>query len=660
MESLFIEPEQTFEKSAAEVSLSEDANAWPNEILQELFRQVPFISDFDPHIVMDRVDAEKGFGFGHVEVTNKTEAANTPEMMATAGVKRIRIPVIIRDRKLQPFDTLVTTDSKMLPLTEARLRQAIFRPQSFDVTSKTPGDMSMISQLYPPNRQTHGFGGMGGMIMGAGDIGKQASVLETILPTINENDYLKVASQLSDERLQAAYHQNLSTKDSISKLASYEPSSTKTASILPDLIKPSVLQLSKDVEGYTLKTASHAFWAPLAQRIDRGEAVRRCGEKIVLAADLEGAATVAEGQMVQEGPEADRPESIKDYGLYKVQTEDGQELVGYVFPNLLDVTGKALPIALFTNGSQAAVQPDIVGVRAGEGQSLPSGRPRGHGCFYRVLPNGKAEATIPFDIQASFDQTGDVGMMATSFDGQPVQIMGFQPHIQNITMEGDHVLIPQDFQWLPLDRAADVSLVSTSDGVDKQASAVHSLLSVTVRSGGPDCFSFDGLPIEKIADGEKQFLSLNDSLFLLAGLGVDHAYGQKKLAEAMYWSEPTQIRVGRFLKTAETVHQETRKLAAKSLSMLPSLKVDLVKEAAVIPDPVAVDTVLSLGFINPENITTFISAIPVIDQAQMKMCELLIASRLGLREVPTTSLERAIKSTEQVLEGLKTMAFEQN
>ena len=73
----------------------------------------------------------------------------------------------------------------------------------------------------------------------------------------------------------------------------------------------------------------------------------------------------------------------------------------------------------------------------------------------------------------------------------------------------------------------------------------------------------------------------------------------------------------------------------------------------------AVDTVLWLGFINPENIGVFISYLPALDEAQKKMCELLLASRLGLRDVPTMALEKAIKATENSIEGLKVLAFQQ-
>jgi hypothetical protein len=82
------------------------------------------------------------------------------------------------------------------------------------------------------------------------------------------------------------------------------------------------------------------------------------------------------------------------------------------------------------------------------------------------------------------------------------------------------------------------------------------------------------------------------------------------------------------------------------------------KEAAVIPDPVAVDSVLSLGFLNPENVSAFVGYLPTLDEAQRRMCELLVGARLGLRELSDGALERAIRALEDVIEGLKIIAFQ--
>lgn len=674
MEDLFIDNDVHFEKTAAEVTLPEDANAWPNEILQELFKQAPYIADFEPHVVMDRVDGEKGYGFGHFEVGNKTAMLPSAgqDAEATAGVHKVRIPIIVKLNKLQALDVLVTEDSKMLPLTEGRLRQALFRPQAFDITSQTPGDHSMIGQLYPPYRQNYGFGG-GGATMTAG-MGKESSarpsLLAMVLPAACGEDIEKVATQIAeDEGLQALLLKNgHSTSRALSLLASAPTDMTKkVASSLPYMIRPTVAQLQKEHDGYLLKTANHAIWAPITQHIDRGEAVRRFGGKVVLAADMNGGATITEG------PEAEMPEEaapmegeaqlISEFGIYKVHDMEGNELLGYVFPNLLDLNGTLLPLALFTNGSQAAVQGEIVGTKAAETDvvTLPTGHPRGYGVFVRMGPEGH-EATLPFELQGSFDEGGDVVMMGSTFDGQPVQVAFNQPNIDRITVDGETVLVPQDFQWLPLNKENEVALASKPEEVTKPEAeeAKEASVTVTVRSDGQGTFSFEGPALEKLAYDEKSFLSINDALFLLGGLGVGHTYGQKKLAEAVTWSQPVSVRIGRSIETAGSVREDMLKQASAALEKFPSWRRNLVKEAAAIPDPTAVDTVLSLGFLNEENLGQFISYMPSIDQAQEKMCEMLIAARLGLREIPSGALERAIRSVEEVVEGLRVMAFQQN
>lgn len=821
---LFIEPTPV-EKTAAEVALSEDPNGWPNEIMQELYKQVPYVSDFEPTVIMDRVDAERGYGFGHVEVMNKSEVQRgaSPEGMEAAGIRQVRIPVVVREHMLQPLDVLVTDDSKMLPLTEMRLRQAVFRPQAFDITGRTPGDMSMIGQLYPPYRQNYGFGGGGatmsvgmgkesaklaamrerlkeaaaksevhhelkgharsllggaaggaaataamdalarkkvdfstlgkaglgaaggGLVAGLADLAsggwkdlkkadrrderaerlrkvavsyqwvmdkarsgaakaspsrlkgfadkmdaaatrnfklhnqrgsdlaraaertvehtKKASLLETILPTVNEADYIAFFDELKDPGLQAAYIKNAhATAPALSKLASCVPvTAEKTASALPDLIRPTVAQVRRGDDGYVLKTASHKFWAPLYQNLDRGELVRRFGEKVALATDMNGAVTMVEGAQDAVDPEADRPELVHDFGLYKVQDSEGRELVGFVLPNLIDLDGAALPLALFTNGSQAAIQGEIAGVRSGEGTSLPSAdAPSGNGCFYRVLPNGKAQATVPMNIQGGLGE-GETGasLLAETFDGRQVELHLGQPNLERIT-EGPNgdVLVPAAMKWLPLGAADEVELVSDPTLFGKAEEAKEAAIAIEIRAGGLDNFSLSGMLTDKLASAEKDFLSTDDVLFVLGGFGIDPAAAIPKLAQSYGQSRPERVYASRIIKHASEQVKEAHTRGAEALEKLPNLKQNLVKEAASIPDPMAVDTVLSLGFINPENLTSFVASLPKIEEAQNKLCEILMAARLGLQEVPTSPLERAIHAVEEVIEGLKVLAFQ--
>jgi hypothetical protein len=681
---LFFEPNVQFEKIAAEVMLPEDPNEWPNELMQELFKQVPYVADFEPHVTMDRVDAERGFGFGHVEVQNKTEIQHgaDPAAMESAGVKNARIPIIIKDRKLQPLDLLVTADSKVLPLTESRLRSAIFRPQVFDVTGRGPGDMSMVGQLYPPMRNVAGMGG-GGATMSVG-MGKEGggstsggSILEAIMPSVNESDYNALFAKIAENRgLQAAFSANAGAAPALRALATYEPApAAKLASAALDRLKPSVAQLRKEAEGYSLKTASHACWMPKTESMSRGEALRMFGSKVVIAADQTGAVTMMPGEGVTEGappaeggepqqnPEQDKPALITAFGAYKVQNDEGTELLGWVFPNLIDIDGKSLPISLFTNGSAKAVQGDIVGISAGAGSAVPEGPPQGSGCFYQTLANGKTQALVPMTINASMDSPGEGATVyhGETYDGTPVQV-SVQPNIQEVTLVDNHLLVPDTFSWLPLDKAQDVHLVENPEAWGAQAEAKQAFATVLLRCGGADSFALEGFPVDKLASDDRQFLTLDDTLFLFAGLGVDLDYAQTKMGEAAAWSRPVPVRVGRYIKTANDLAGQVREKTASVISLFTEaargLRKDLLKEAAVIPDPMAVDTVLSLGFLNPENLGVFISYMSVIDNAQAKMCELLLAARLGLREVPVGALEKAVKSTEEALEGLKVLAFQ--
>lgn len=701
---LFIRPSVEFEKMAAEVELPEDPNTWPKEILDELYKQVPYIADFHPHVVMQQVDAERRYGMGFVEIANQSETqmGTDPAMVQASGVRSVRIPVVVHDGKLYPFDLLVNDASNVLPLTESRLRQAIFRPQAFDVTSQTPGDQSMIGQLYPPYRQNYGFGGGGVTTPGMGKTGsaledfltkgasscsapapskspkaalklgkqKVGSVLQAILPTINQTDldgfWQKVGSDLG---LRAQFRKNAASNSRfLGMLAELEPTTaTKTASILPSLIKPSVVQVSRDSGSYMVKSASHLFWRPFTQHIDRGELVQRFGVKVAMDVDQAGAVTIADGAEA-EAPEAPQAALITESGFYKVRTEDGRELIGFVIPNLIDTDGEALPLASFTNGSHATVQSEIHGEKAGDGVNLPVGPAMGMGMFFTTTPHG-LQATIPMTLHGSHEMGGEPGtFVGETFDGRPVEV-SVQPNIQVPMGTPDgKLLLPATWQWSPMEKCQNVALVGSEDtfGGDesvetggeeegeekpKQANAY-----VTIRSDGTT-FSFSGPAVEKLAYAERSFLDIDDAMFLLAGLGVEQGHGAVKLAHATTGTRGEVVKVGRLLKLASDAHAEALGAARDYIAHLPALKVDLVKEASMIPDPMAVDTVLSLGFINPENVMTFISYLPRIDDAQQRMCELLLAARLGLQNIPASALERAVRSTEEAIEGLKVIAF---
>ena len=736
VQPLFLEPAHYLEKNAVEMRLPPDPNKWPMEIVQELYKQVPYIADFEPHVEMDRADGEKGYGFGHIAISNQTEApgGSSPEQLQAAGIRTVRVPIVIREGMLQPLDLLVTDDSKIIPLTEQRLRQAIFRPQAFDVTARTPGDQSMVGQLYPPYRQNYGMGG-GGMAMSTG-IGKQssatsdleryletealteknaamiddylagdrshartgkqsatmdfrvgnlgefiakhaadaskqpapklkkktASLLAAILPTIGVADYLGFTDALQEPGMHATFTKNAAaTYPSIKLLLSHDPSvrsNEKIAGMFDSLVQPTVAQVRRLNDGaYAIKIASHLYWKPSDSIVGRADVIQRFGEKVALAADTDGAVTmgVDADTVTPEAEAGSKASSIVHAGLYKVQDTQGREHIGAVIPNLMDLDGKELPISLFTNGTVSAVQSDIVGTPAGTAVDLPKSKPSGHGFFFKV-DGDRMYALIPMTFKASTTMPGQpTGLVGETFDGRPVEVSQ-QPNIQTVMQSPDgKLLIPQDWSWSSLSSTDEVDLISGEQDIDKEAQVAQYLESVAIRGSNSGVFTIDGLALDKVASEHKHSLDVDGAMFLLTALGVEPNCAIQKLGESMVGSGVVLVKVGRTIRDAgDEVAAARIKAAARQV---PSLRQDLFKEAAELTDPTAVDAILSLGFINPENMGTFVSYLPEIDEAQGHMCELLLAARLGMTATPVGALEKAIKSTEQVIEGLKVLAF---
>ena len=154
---------------------------------------------------------------------------------------------------------------------------------------------------------------------------------------------------------------------------------------------------------------------------------------------------------------------------------------------------------------------------------------------------------------------------------------------------------------------------------------------------------------------ETTFLDKDAAVFLGAILGQE----PEKLAHALdtMRGKGTQ-EIWITAKTPQTFREkyaEARSSAKVLLDKLPALRMDLVKEAVPLDDPSAVDKVLSVGFLNPENVSIFASYMPEIEGTVKKLSELLMAARLGLSSVDEGALQKAIVHLDKVVAGLKTL-----
>ena len=113
-----------------------------------------------------------------------------------------------------------------------------------------------------------------------------------------------------------------------------------------------------------------------------------------------------------------------------------------------------------------------------------------------------------------------------------------------------------------------------------------------------------------------------------------------------YKEKIDNMRVNLIKEAAEMVFVEAD---AKVLEPFIKIAEDKVKGAET------VDSMLSLNFVNSENIGKFKGYSPLLQLAASKLCQLAIASRLGVTQIDERDAVRAFKSIDNLVSDLELM-----
>jgi len=660
MELFLDDPNGLPKFAAAFTRLSENPDEWQAEIVNELFRQAPYAGEFTAKVIMNELDPERRYGMGAVEL--KTRQAVGPQDHSVPeyvqGVNKVLIPVVIKEGKLSPLDVFLSS-GKAMPLTEHRLRKAMFRPQLFEAVAKRPGDQDMMNTLFPPYR-SGGFGLGGNSRVGTMEQGKTASanipLVDAIHNTIKEADVKRVEDQLNaDPTLQAAILRNEATAGFMAKLARPRKalSDRQLTKIAMGLVRPKVIQVSKSRGGFMIKTAAPDTLAPEENEVTRPDAESIVGKDVVKNVERDGTVTISTDPVVRDSLSDAKIKVVDEFGEYKVRTKDGKELVGWVFPRCVDLGGVNLALAIFSNGSQSGVQENIAASPVGKGTNLIDGEPEGFGCFY-LARQGGAVAIVPMDIKGhGVGPDGTDEFQVSTMLGDAARIRKVEG-LNKVAEIGDGVYgIPQDCGWLPLRNMT--KLADSADEFTKTAQVRGSLDRIEVMYDQSGVYSMRGKPMEKLASAgvRHQYVDQDQTVFNMALLGVHPSTAKEKLAEARKASRWCSIEGVRPVTLASEKYAAAKAEARTFIENMPRIKSLLLKEAAALDDPMSVDKVLSVGFLNPENISTFVSYLPEFEDVLSKLSELLIASRLGLSTVDTGALERVVQHLDKVTGGLR-------
>jgi len=630
--------------------LGDNVDEWSQEITQEAYKQLPFLSEFEVNVVLDKVDEQKGFAYGSIELRSKSDM--TQEEQQLSPLDKVHVPIVVKDNMLSPLDVFLAGKS-FGHLTEGRLRAALFRPEKFDVPRTRPYDPSLVHDMYPPLRG--GFGGGGGVKTGA-------AMLEyvPILPQLQgqvRHDHVErlktacldpsVRAQLTngDEGVRAAFESgmNLVPSDRI-----------KVASVVKDSIRPNVVQLRALPDGRVMvKRANTDMYLQQEESVSMGTAQDMAGEEDMGAMlEGDGTLTASPNAPVKETMEAEEVKVADAFGLYKVQDTNGNTMIGWVFPQLMSMDMQPMPLSLFTNGSQYAVQEGVAGIMAGKSTDLPKGAPQGYGCLY-YIDHGTAKAFVPMTIKTTMrGPDGRIRFVAEDDMGQPCNFY-FSDAMKTVAKVGqEDYCVPSQVNWMPL--RGQTELVGNPMGFSKTSSANAARAELI---GDKDVFSWRGPAVAKLASSETKFINRADAEFIGVALGIYPPLVKEALDVV---ARGGAVKSFENLRSITPFHEKMAEAQASVKKDLADIPIPihnyfLAKEASILDDALTADKILGLGFLNAENVSTFIEMTPQLEATSSKIAEMLLASRLGMKDVSEVALERMLKALDDVIRGLKSL-----
>lgn len=605
-------------KTADETLLGDNVDNWQSEVASSAYSSLPYLSDYSVNVTLDKVNPDSNSAFGNLDIKNKFDAPNLNK-----DDRSVKVPLIIDNKHLKPLD-LMNIEGKMHPLSEAKLRQALFRPEIAELSDRYPSrDRYIGNQMSPP----YG-GGWGGFSYGM-DSGsaKYASLLDKI--HIDEADQKALAEKLaSDPSYEKVFSKNAAFATAITKIASYEaPEEIEEVDCIrfDKLNKREVL----------IKWASAKNYNPQVVKLSTAEAAQLAPESSdqIFALEPGGSLTATTNAAQKSTLDQDEVKEITEFGEYNVQDVEDNDLLGWVIP-LITLDGTAVPSYVFTNGSVWALQDRISGSRVGQGSNLPSHIPSGMGLFYSV-DAGRVLGTMPMEVSHS---EGDSYICQDQLGNQvTLEKLDIQTIVK---MEEGHYAIPSTMKFLRLPEEF-VALKEDGATFNKVATIDWTVLTKHAE----DLYSLRGFVSNEVPHEE---LSKDEVEFMLSTAGFDGGElikrAEKEKVVKIAGGTPLSVR-----------REKMKKRLSKEASFAPFKKIDWVKLASSFTDEETVDKLLSLGVLNQDNISKYSDFLPGFEEVEQKLADLLFGIRCGLSPVPEENAQLAMSHIGKLISGLRSL-----
>jgi len=650
--------------------LGSDVESWPEEIVTKVKERLPQAQSMSVMVQFKKKDDENGVATGSV--------------LVNSADKVVVIPIIIKDFMLYPLDIMIA-NSKLLPLTTDYFSAVMMKDQVFDKIEEFPTfgglgrfeDANLWNSIYPPSLGRYAYASAG------------YPVLEAVADSIDGSEFKawlkEPANEKTAARLLSGPHKDLVVKLANLQHVNMNEYSQGVENLVPRSIallrhdgpnKYSLLQNSDTVFHPSItpmtRHQAHAYVSELSDHAaDDINDVDMTGEKFLRIPEPLSAVVLAK-------PDQETPEAAHEFDHYFVKTKSGVGVEGLVIPKVISFDMKPTDLKLFVGKTMSTLQEEIWGVRIKNSRfKLPTSRPKTGqtGVFVFQPDNSHALCTVPVTIRSITEECGGLRLEVSDLLGMPMKLRmapGFELHAI-VPMGPGQYQLPSAMKWVATEGFGEVTN-SADDYAVKTAGYALTDWPVTVIPTGSGFFSLKGVDKYAAAAGwDRTMVKAAEVKFLLASLGASEEKIAGYLKEAAFRGK-VDIHGLRAVPLLSEKIALARPLAVAMVKKAKEFQANLTKAASLVSglsdreytlldgakkiashleNGQTVDALLSLNFVSPMNVMKYVAKLPSLKAAVSHLAACLLASRLGMTEIPEQSTSAAMMRLVEVVDGLE-------
>ena len=638
--------------------LNNESDMWPEDIVQKVKERIPKAASLNMMVKFQKKEDETGTATGSVIVNSSEKSAI--------------IPVIIKDFMMYPLDIMIV-DQRLLPLTPDYFEASFLNNNLFQKLEEYPMYAGMgrfdnyahqlNEAIYPPNmgRYTYANGSY--------------PILESIAQTINPSEFKTYLQENPNVLSNFHKHGNDEVVRQISKLQPVNLDEFESAA--RDLIPRSILMVKKmGYDNYSLLANSDEVFDPrIMKSLKRTKMVDILGKicskpnDFINDVDRNGEKMLYPEQETGNEPylfehQIDEVEPCVDFACYHLKKMNGVIVEGWVVPKTINFDMEPQPMKLFIGTTMSTMQSEFAGVRIkNPNKMIHSSMPKiGQTGAFVYEKEKRALGTVPVTV-LSVSESGDTIMLTCQdLNGRRINLK-FSKSERGVSLERIALLgvgpgktptymMPEGFKWCPMEGFHELTSSAESYHTKTAGDRLTNNPAVLINTG---CGYYSVKGIDKFAHSagfDKTNMPEYGVKFVLASLGVSPKNMEGIFKTAQVRGRAEIHGLARTPLLSEKIANK-RPLAERMAKVASMLKTNMIKEASFIENNQTVDTLLSLNFVNPENLSKFIGYLPQFKTTISNLAGCLLGSRLGVQEIPEGPTSSAMYRLIDVVNGLE-------